>query len=678
MMYRLTSIFLLFLPAFIQTQLIAQETQTAERRPDTILVMSYIQKAFDAINQSSADSAKWYAQQAMHISAKCGFRQGVAWGYHRLSQIYDYTGLPDSALIFGKRAENLFREAGDNYGLARSLYTMGNIYLYKSWYETALKYYTGSHNVFSNINNLSGTNDCYAGIALVYYFRKDWEKCIHYLTLTATYEKLTNDEEGLPETYFNLGCAYYELGLPDSAEHFYKLAERIAEKNRNNRVLTATSNNLGEIALGKNQYATAIRYLTRSITLKNQLGYYEGLGENYINLGKVYLETGDYPKAAGYITDGIEYCKRYHAGEDLTSGYLVLSQLKEKTGDYAAALSVYKQYVKENDTLNKMKFTEQVAEWQTLYQLKDQEFQLESFKTKLTVQQADMRRNQILLACLITITLIIILVFYLLYRNIRNKNTIAKQNIEIQKHHIKQLENEKLLLATQSVLKGEETERSRLARDLHDGLGGLLSGAKIAFNNINNDSSDTNCTNEEFVHAMGLLDTSINELRRIARNLLPETLVKLGLKSSIEDFCSEIGRMTPLNIIFQFYGNFERVDSNLELNAFRVIQELVNNVIKHANASQLLVQMLQEPGRLCFVVQDNGTGFSLHNESVLKGIGLSTVRSRVDALNGKMEMTSTPGTGTECTVEFPVQTHALKQMIDSRARQIIPNSLQND
>lgn len=678
MMSKAIPVFIFLLLEVFSIRLYSQHTPTDINPADTVRAMHFVQKAFDAINQSSADSAKWYAKQAIHISEKCGFRKGVAWGYHRLSQIFDYTGLPDSALIFGKRAENIFREAGDDYGLARSLYTMGNIYLYKSWYETALKYYTGSHDVFSNSNNLSGTNDCYAGIALVYYFRKDWQKCIHYLTLTATYEKLTNDDEGLPETYFNLGCTYYELGLHDSAEHFYKLAESIAEKNNNNRVLTATSNNLGEIALDKNKYATAIRYFTRSVTLKNQLGYYEGLGENYINLGKVYMEAGDYLKAEGYIKDGIGYCRRYHASEDLAAGYLVLSQLEEKKGDHAAALSVYKQYVKENDTLNKMRFAGQVAEWQTLYHLKDQEFQLESFKTKLTVQQADMRRNQILLVCLIAITLVIILAFYLLYRNIRNKNTIAKQNIEIQKHRIKQLENEKLLLATQSVLKGEETERRRLARDLHDGLGGLLSGAKIAFNNIKSNSSDSNCADEEFVHALGLLDTSINELRRIARNLLPETLVKLGLKSSIEDFCSEIGRMNPLHIIFQFFGTFERVDSNLELNAFRVIQELVNNTVKHANATQLLVQMLQEPDRLCFVVQDNGTGFNIHNEPVLKGIGLSTIRSRVDALNGKMEMITTPKTGTEFTVEFPVQTHSLKQAIDSRSSQILLNSIQND
>lgn len=660
MMSKAIPIFTFLLLEVFSIRLFPQHIRSNIPYADTARAMHFIQNAFDAINKSSADSAKWYAKQAIGISEKCGFTRGVAWGYHRLSQIYDYTGLPDSALMFGKRAENIFRETGDYYGLARSLYTLGNIYLYKSWYETALKYYTASHDMFSNSNNLSGTNDCYAGIALVYYFREEWRNSIRYLSLTADYEKQTNDEEGLPETWFNIGCAYYELGLNDSAAHFYKLAEHIAEKNKNNRVLTATSNNLGEIALDSKNYATAIRYFNRSIALKKQLGYYEGLGENYVNLGKVYLQTGEYRKADEYINKGINYCRRYHASEDLVAGYLVLSKLYEKTGDHAAALSAYKTYVEVNDTLNNMRFAGQVAEWQTLYHLKDTEFQLEAAKSQVTAQQADIRLNKIIQVGLIALSIVIVLISFLAYRNILNKNTIAKQNSELQEHRIRQLENEKKLLATQSVLKGEETERRRLARDLHDGLGGLLSGVKMAFSNIKDNTPLPGHKVKDYNHALDLLDTSITELRRVARNLLPEALLKLGLRSSIADFCAELDKVNAPDIIFQFFGTFERLDANLELIAFRVIQELVNNALKHANAKQLVVQMIQEPGRLCFIVQDNGTGFTIHDKQHIKGIGLSTVKSRIEALNGKMEMISTPGNGTEFTIEFPVPT-PLKQ-----------------
>lgn len=620
---------------------------------DTTIVKQYIQKARESINQSF-DSALLYSEKAIQISKKIGYKNGIAWGYHRISQVYDFSGSCDSAIKYAHLAEKYFLDTGDSTGLAYSLYTSGNIYLYKTWYKTSLEYYFKAHEVFQRKNNLSGMYDCYAGIGLIYFFSKDWRKSIYYFSITAKHEEDTNDEEGLPETYFNIGCAYYELGLNDTAAYYYKLAEKIADKTNNSRVLTAVYNNLGEIEKDERHFSAAINYLTESIALKNQLEYNEGLGENYINLASVYLELEDYNNAFLYINKGIEYCKQFSTTEDLASGYQLLSRLYEKTRDHAGALSAYKEYMKVNDTLIIKKYNEQVAEWQTLYQLKEKEFQLETAKNKLSVQNAVIQKNRMIQFSLITLVALIITGSVLLYRNIRNKNIIARQKNELQEHKIKQLENEKMLLATQSVLKGEEIERRRLARDLHDGIGGLLSGVKIAFGNIKGNMVLTSENVNEFNNALGLLDASITELRRVARNMLPETLLKLGLRDSVSDFCAELNKINPVNIIFQFYGSFERVDPNLEINAFRVVQELVSNAIKHAQAKELVVQMLQEPGRLCLIVQDDGTGFDIYKAVSAKGIGLTAIKSRVDSLNGKMEMISSPGEGAEFIIEFPV------------------------
>lgn len=637
----------------LSSPLLAQNTHSGHRTEDTAMVKRYIQKARESINQSF-DSALLYSEKAILVSEKIGYKNGIAWGYHRISQVYDFSGSCDSAIKYAHLAEKYFLETGDFTGLAYSLYTSGNIYLYKTWYKTSLEYYFRAHEVFQRKNNLSGMYDCYAGIGLIYFFSKDWRKSIYYFSITAKHEEETDDEEGLPETYFNIGCAYYELGLNDTAAYYYKLAEKIADRTNNSRVLTAVYNNLGEIEKDGHHFTAAINYLTESIALKNRLEYNEGLGENYINMGSVYLELEDFNKAFLYINKGIEYCKQFNTTEDLVSGYQLLSRLYEKTSDHAGALSAYKEYMKVNDTLIIKKYNEQVAEWQTLYQLKEKEFQLETAKNKLSVQNAVIQKNRIIQFSLIALVVLIIAGSVLVYRNIRNKNIIARQKNELQEHKIKQLENEKMLLATQSVLKGEEIERRRLARDLHDGLGGLLSGVKIAFSNIKGNMILTSENVNEFNHALGLLDSSITELRRVARNMLPETLLKLGLRDSISDFCAELNNINPVNIIFQFYGSFERVDPNLEINVFRVAQELVNNAIKHARAKELVVQMLQETGRLCLIVQDDGTGFDIYKAVSAKGIGLTAIKSRVDSLNGKMEMISSPGKGAEFIIEFPV------------------------
>jgi two-component system, NarL family, sensor kinase len=162
----------------------------------------------------------------------------------------------------------------------------------------------------------------------------------------------------------------------------------------------------------------------------------------------------------------------------------------------------------------------------------------------------------------------------------------------------------------------------------------------------------TNDSVIDFNHAVGMLETSITELRRVAHNMMPEALLNLGLKDALQDFCTELNKVDPTHILFQFVGQFERIDSTLEINVYRIIQELVNNALKHAGAKELVVQMIQEHDRLCFIVQDNGIGFDTKKIFAKKGIGLANVKSRVDLFNGRMEINSAPFKGTEITIEF--------------------------
>jgi two-component system, NarL family, sensor kinase len=158
-----------------------------------------------------------------------------------------------------------------------------------------------------------------------------------------------------------------------------------------------------------------------------------------------------------------------------------------------------------------------------------------------------------------------------------------------------------------------------------------------------------------FNQALGLLDSSIIELRRVAHNMMPEALMRLGLKDTLTDFCNDLDKAQPMQIIFQFYGEFKRLDANLEINIYRIIQELLNNAIKHSEATEVLVQMIQEPKRLCFIVLDNGKGF-VDDKNLLqnKGVGLASIKSRVDTFNGQMEINSKQNKGTEISVEFSI------------------------
>jgi len=164
----------------------------------------------------------------------------------------------------------------------------------------------------------------------------------------------------------------------------------------------------------------------------------------------------------------------------------------------------------------------------------------------------------------------------------------------------------------------------------------------------------TGASVNDFDHALSMLDSSLAELRRVAHNMMPEALVRLGLKETLSDFCNELDKVNSMQIIFQFYGEFSRLDSNLEINAYRIVQELINNAIKHSGAKELVVQIVQEPTRICFIVLDDGIGFDYKNILSAKGIGLASVKSRVDSFNGQLEINSSLGKGSEITVEFSI------------------------
>jgi signal transduction histidine kinase len=225
--------------------------------------------------------------------------------------------------------------------------------------------------------------------------------------------------------------------------------------------------------------------------------------------------------------------------------------------------------------------------------------------------------------------------------------TVQKRRLAEQ--HIKQLERERRLIATQAVLDGETQERTRLARDLHDGLGGMLTSIKLNLENMKKDVILKQSDVSYFENALQILNESIFELRRVAHHLMPETLSRYGLKPAIGDFC----RSLPSNIAFDWFGSETRFDPKLEVVVYRIVHELVNNALKYAEASQIMIQIMQEPDRIALTVQDDGAGFDPSAES--QGMGLSNIRTRVASFGGNIQIDSVIGEGTEVNVELRIE-----------------------
>ena len=404
--------------------------------------------------------------------------------------------------------------------------------------------------------------------------------------------------------YLNIASVYNKFEQPEKSLPYLNNAEDYFRKTKDIGSLTSTLHTLGITYYKLKQYNQSIKSFEESL--------------------KISIDNKS--------LDGLQYL------------YESMAQTYDANKDYKNALNYYRKYMTVKDSVNGLQKSKELFELETKYQTEKKENEI----IKLTSQKQE--RN-LLLYALSGLILILCILGYFIMKNIRNKKLIAEQTLEIKDQHIQELEKERQLIATKSVLKGEESERSRMARDLHDGLGGLLSGVKINLSSIKGNSIISSENAVIFDQAIKLLDNSIIELRRVAHSLMPETLIHYGLKTAFNDFIADLSTNVSHVLSFRFSGEDIRYNSQLELTVYRIAQELVNNALKHSGAKNIDLQLIAEMNRVCIQVIDNGKGFDSSDKSGT-GKGLVSIRERVASTNGRFDMESSPGHGTEATVEF--------------------------
>jgi signal transduction histidine kinase len=212
-------------------------------------------------------------------------------------------------------------------------------------------------------------------------------------------------------------------------------------------------------------------------------------------------------------------------------------------------------------------------------------------------------------------------------------------------------EKEKEVLTLESLLQGQEIERARMAKDLHDGLGGMLSGIKLNLSSMKGNviiqEKDVNL----FTKSIDQLDNAIAEMRRVAHNMMPEALLKFGLTEAVQDYCDGINESNTVKIKFTNIGLTTPLEKSIEVILYRILQELTNNAIKHASASTIIVQLSKNENILNLTVEDDGKGFDTKQLANIKGTGLLNVQSRVDYLKGNLSIESEKGKGTTVNID---------------------------
>ncbi|MEF9478392.1 histidine kinase [Chryseobacterium sp. 1B4] len=244
----------------------------------------------------------------------------------------------------------------------------------------------------------------------------------------------------------------------------------------------------------------------------------------------------------------------------------------------------------------------------------------------------------------------IVLIFLLLYAYKQRARAIKRRE-ELHALAMEQEKQNSKISTLTALLEGQEQERGRLARDLHDGLGGLLSGTKHQLSYLNPLQSEN--LQEGISKSLEQIDGAVEELRRVAHNLMPDLLMKYGLEVAIEEFASRVSN-NALDIHTEFISYSNSLSQEKQLIVYRIIQELVNNAIKHADTSEIIIQISEEQNQLNVTVEDNGKGFDLAALDVRKTAGFHNIELRVQFLKGMMNITSELNIGTSIEIQIPI------------------------
>lgn len=285
------------------------------------------------------------------------------------------------------------------------------------------------------------------------------------------------------------------------------------------------------------------------------------------------------------------------------------------------------------------------------YKVGSKDREIRTLQAEREIQQLQLRQKNIFTNVLAGAAVALLIISLLAYRNYKHRQKLQQAKID-------ELETEKQLTATEAVLKGEEQERTRLAKDLHDGLGGMLSGIKFSLSTMKGNLILTPDNAQAFERSIDMLDSSIKEMRRVAHNMMPEVLVRYGLSAALKEFCNEIDRSGVIHASYQSVGaDAVEMEQTTAVTIYRIVQELVNNAIKHAAAKNVLVQLHWSGSEqlLSITVEDDGEGFDTARLRQSSGIGWNNIQNRVEFLKGKLDLSSAPGKGTSVLIEIRIQ-----------------------
>lgn len=596
--------------------------------------------------QKNPDTALILANEGIELSKKSNYDFGLGKGYILKGIQATIVGNYDEAINNYLLSKKIKEQQRDSLGIASIFNNIGNIHLNKGNYKEAINFYLQSLKIEEKHGDPERLGSSYMNLGGVFYKLQKHNSALPYFQKCFEITKgISPAPQYLASAYNNLGKIFLETNKVDSAQFCFNKALEIALSLGDTYAEAGGYEGLANILEAKNDYQGALNYYLRAEKMFDEIGDADALTSVMSNVAEAYANLNQYDNAIKKCLESMDLAREIGSKKSIVDNAKILTICYEEKGNLSEALKYEKINNVYTDSLLNETSNHQIEELRTEYETekKEADNQLLTKANKLKDVAIEKSRNEKLFLLSIIALLIVAGGF-----------ALSRFKLKQQQAHQKELMQQQEL-RSKAVIEAEERERQRIGKDLHDGVGQLLSAAKMNVSNIVSASESMNENQKlNLKNAIDLLDESVKEVRTISHNMMPNMLIRSGLSKAVREFIDKIASAGQLKIELQTVGLDQRLDGNTENILFRVLQEIVANIIKHAKATEVSIQLIRHENELNLLVEDNGKGFDLSKINDMDGIGLKNIQSRIQYLNGSVDFDSQPGRGTIVNIEIPL------------------------
>lgn len=583
-------------------------------------------------------------------SEEIKFYRGAYIALTNLGYMHQHNGNHDSALYYMLKATPL---SGKPENIKFSNIFYNNIALtYSSIgnYEKAMTYYYKAMEVVGRVKMKNGTDSVglYNNIGILWARLEELDQALKTFRQAEAIVLRTKDTFQSAMTNLNIGEAFYRMKQLDSAEKYYLDVLSISDKHPVENYKSSAIISLGAVYREKKQFAKSKEYIAMGIALADTSAHTSAYERIYLQseVAKFYISTRQFDTAKIILAKALANAYEMNHKELLEMLERLVATVYGSTGQYEEAYKHLQAYTEIKDSLFQKEKKRSLDAWINVMDAEKNKALLEQ-KLYITRQNANLQKKNVLVGGTILGSLLLLSISFAAMVHYRHKQVI-------QQALISQLQQTQEINQLKAQVRGEEQERQRIAHELHDNVASQLWAIRLNVDNIRQSPPLNGAFDKSLGSILQQLTDATQDLRKTAHNLMPDLLVEEGLATALASMCEKISNYTSLEVDFQEYGTVPRMDKEIELSLYRMAQELIQNVMKHArNATHLLVQLSCAGTMLNITVEDNGIGFKEKGKE--EGIGLQQIRKRTQALKGHFDLQSIPGKGTTAYLEFDLQ-----------------------